>query len=178
MEPAARRRRTRQGCLVKAGATNAPALITAHATDLDLDGRTDLVGLSEDRRPVFLHNDGERLVHVHDAFGAGDGLAAVLVLEDSVHFNAGHGAAFNADGEHELDASIMDGSTLAAGALCAVKRIRNPVSAAKAESPCTPCAAKVFKSAWMPAPPPESEPAMINMRGVLAVMPRSLEANR
>ena len=58
--------------------------------------------------------------------------AAVLVMEDSAHFNAGHGAAFNADGEHELDASIMDGSTLAAGALCAVKRIRNPVSAAKA----------------------------------------------
>lgn len=58
--------------------------------------------------------------------------ASVLVMEDSVHFNAGHGAAFNADGEHELDASIMDGSTLAAGALCAVKRIRNPVSAAKA----------------------------------------------
>lgn len=58
--------------------------------------------------------------------------AAVLVMEDSAHFNAGHGAAFNADGEHELDASIMDGSTLAAGALCCIKRIRNPVSAAKA----------------------------------------------
>jgi beta-aspartyl-peptidase (threonine type) len=58
--------------------------------------------------------------------------AAVLVMEDSVHFNAGYGAALNTDGEHELDASIMDGSTLAAGALCAVRRIRNPVSAAKA----------------------------------------------
>lgn len=58
--------------------------------------------------------------------------AAVVVMEDSAHFNAGHGAAFNAAGEHELDASIMDGATLAAGALCAVKRIRNPVSAAKA----------------------------------------------
>lgn len=58
--------------------------------------------------------------------------AAVRVMEDSPHFNAGHGAAFNTDGEHELDASIMDGSTLAAGAICAAKRIRNPVSAAKA----------------------------------------------
>jgi beta-aspartyl-peptidase (threonine type) len=57
--------------------------------------------------------------------------AAVRVMEDSPHFNAGHGAAFNADGDHELDASIMDGATLAAGALCGVRRIRNPVSAAK-----------------------------------------------
>lgn len=58
--------------------------------------------------------------------------AAVRVMEDSQHFNAGYGAAFNADGEHELDASIMDGATLAAGALAAVKRIRNPVTAARA----------------------------------------------
>lgn len=58
--------------------------------------------------------------------------AAVRVMEDSPHFNAGHGAAFNADGEHELDASIMDGATLAAGAVCAAKRIRNPIVAAKA----------------------------------------------
>ena len=58
--------------------------------------------------------------------------AAVRVMEDSPHFNAGHGAAFNTEGEHELDASIMDGATLAAGAICGAKRIRNPVSAAKA----------------------------------------------
>jgi beta-aspartyl-peptidase (threonine type) len=59
-------------------------------------------------------------------------LAKSLRAGWTVLANAGHGAAFNADGEHELDASIMDGSTLAAGALCAVKRIRNPISAAKA----------------------------------------------
>ena len=58
--------------------------------------------------------------------------AAVAVLEDSAHFNAGHGAALNVAGEHELDASIMDGATLAAGAVTLVRRIRNPVRAARA----------------------------------------------
>ncbi|WP_413988186.1 isoaspartyl peptidase/L-asparaginase family protein [Labrys okinawensis] len=58
--------------------------------------------------------------------------AAVEAMEDSPHFNAGHGAALNAAGEHELDASIMDGQTLAAGAIAATRRIRNPVQAARA----------------------------------------------
>lgn len=56
--------------------------------------------------------------------------ASVRVMEDSPHFNAGHGAALNADGEHELDASIMDGATLAAGALAGLRRTKHPVSAA------------------------------------------------
>ena len=58
--------------------------------------------------------------------------AAVVVLEDSPHFNAGHGAALTDKAEHELDASIMDGASLAAGAVCTVRRIRNPVLAARA----------------------------------------------
>ncbi|SCX18575.1 Isoaspartyl peptidase precursor [Agrobacterium sp. DSM 25558] len=57
--------------------------------------------------------------------------AAVVVMEDSPHFNAGYGAALNAAGEHELDASIMDGATLEAGAVTLVRRIRNPVKAAR-----------------------------------------------
>lgn len=57
--------------------------------------------------------------------------AAIVVLEDSPHFNAGKGAVFNADGIHELDASIMDGSTLAAGAIAGVHRVRNPVTLAR-----------------------------------------------
>ena len=57
---------------------------------------------------------------------------AVVVLEDSPHFNAGHGAALNAEGEHELDAAIMNGADLAAGAIVAARRIRNPVKAARA----------------------------------------------
>jgi L-asparaginase / beta-aspartyl-peptidase len=58
--------------------------------------------------------------------------AAVVVLEDSPLFNAGRGSCFNADGEIEMDASIMDGATLRAGAVAAVTRIRNPVVAARA----------------------------------------------
>jgi beta-aspartyl-peptidase (threonine type) len=58
--------------------------------------------------------------------------AAVVVMEDSPHFNAGHGAALTESAEHELDASIMDGATLAAGAVCTVRRTRNPVKAARA----------------------------------------------
>ena len=58
--------------------------------------------------------------------------ATVVVMEDSPHFNAGHGAALTARAEHELDAAIMDGNNLAAGAVCMVRRVRNPVLAARA----------------------------------------------
>ena len=58
--------------------------------------------------------------------------ATVVVMEDSPHFNAGHGAALTARAEHELDAAIMDGNNLAAGAVCMVRRVRNPVMAARA----------------------------------------------
>ena len=58
--------------------------------------------------------------------------AAVVALEDDPLFNAGRGAVYNAAGKHELDASIMDGATLRAGAVAAVSRIRNPVLAARA----------------------------------------------
>ena len=55
-----------------------------------------------------------------------------MVMEEIPHFNAGYGAALTEDGEHELDASIMDGATLGAGAVCAVRTIRNPIRAARA----------------------------------------------
>lgn len=58
--------------------------------------------------------------------------ATVVALEDSPHFNAGHGAALTAASTHELDASIMDGATLRAGAVAGVRRIRNPVRSARA----------------------------------------------
>lgn len=58
--------------------------------------------------------------------------ATVVVLENSIHFNAGYGAALHADGGHELDASIMDGRDLRAGAMAAMTRTRNPIRAARA----------------------------------------------
>jgi beta-aspartyl-peptidase (threonine type) len=57
--------------------------------------------------------------------------AAIRVMEDSPLFNAGKGAVFTSAGTNELDASIMDGRTLAAGAVAAVQRIRNPISLAR-----------------------------------------------
>jgi len=57
---------------------------------------------------------------------------AVQLLEDTPLFNAGRGAVFTADATHELDAAIMDGHTLQAGAVAGVRRVRNPVLAARA----------------------------------------------
>ena len=58
--------------------------------------------------------------------------AAIRILEDSPEFNAGKGAVFTHEGRNELDASIMDGRTRAAGAVAGVTIIRNPISAARA----------------------------------------------
>jgi beta-aspartyl-peptidase (threonine type) len=57
--------------------------------------------------------------------------ATIRVMEDSPLFNAGKGAVFTAEGTNELDASIMDGRTLAAGAVAALQRVKNPISLAR-----------------------------------------------
>jgi beta-aspartyl-peptidase (threonine type) len=58
--------------------------------------------------------------------------AAIRILEDDPLFNAGRGAVFAADGRNELDAAIMDGSSLKAGAVADVTRTRHPISLARA----------------------------------------------
>ena len=64
--------------------------------------------------------------------------AVVRIMEDSQLFNAGKGAVFTNAGTNELDASIMDGSTLQAGAVAGVKTVKNPISAAR----------KVMEKTW------------------------------
>jgi beta-aspartyl-peptidase (threonine type) len=58
--------------------------------------------------------------------------AAVQVLEDDPHFNAGRGAVFTWDGRNELDAAIMDGRNRAAGSVAGMTTTRHPVAAARA----------------------------------------------
>jgi beta-aspartyl-peptidase (threonine type) len=58
-------------------------------------------------------------------------IAAVCVLEDNPLFNAGRGAVLTRDGAAELDASVMDGATLKAGAVTGLKHVKNPVALAR-----------------------------------------------
>ena len=58
--------------------------------------------------------------------------AAIRLLEDNPLFNAGKGAVFTYDGKVELDASIMDGSNMKAGAVAGVRTVRHPISLARA----------------------------------------------
>ncbi|HEY4127244.1 MAG TPA: isoaspartyl peptidase/L-asparaginase [Gammaproteobacteria bacterium] len=57
--------------------------------------------------------------------------AAIRVMEDSPLFNAGKGAVFDHEGKNELDAAIMDGTTLKAGAVAGVEHIKNPIDLAR-----------------------------------------------
>jgi beta-aspartyl-peptidase (threonine type) len=58
--------------------------------------------------------------------------AAIRIMEDDPLFNAGKGAVFTADGKNELDAAIMEGSTMRAGAVAGLMHTKNPISAARA----------------------------------------------
>ena len=56
--------------------------------------------------------------------------ASIIIMEDSPLFNAGKGAVFTADGKNEMDASIMEGKNMKAGAVAGVHTIKNPIKAA------------------------------------------------
>lgn len=94
------------------------------------------------KKSMTTHKEAAYLKALNDAIDAGykllekngDALdavkAAVLELENNILFNAGKGSVFTNTGIHEMDASIMDGKDLSAGAVAAVKNIRNPIELA------------------------------------------------
>lgn len=65
-------------------------------------------------------------------------VAAVTVLEDDALFNAGRGAVFTSEGRNELDAAVMDGATLRAGAAALLTTVKNPVQLARVVMERTP----------------------------------------
>ncbi|MGE3109192.1 MAG: isoaspartyl peptidase/L-asparaginase family protein [Phycisphaerales bacterium] len=90
----------------------------------------------EDERAAYMQSLEHALREGRDRLARGDSAldvceAVVRILEDDPLFNAGKGAVFNAEGSHELDASIMDGSTLACGAVAGVRTVKNPISLAR-----------------------------------------------
>ncbi len=76
-----------------------------------------------------LNESYETLLNGGSAIDAAE--KAVIALEDSPLFNAGKGSVFTADETHEMDASIMDGKTLHAGAVSLISGIKNPISLAR-----------------------------------------------
>lgn len=93
--------------------------------------------LSAARRAAIEADLGAALDAGHAVLAAGGSsldavTAAVVMLEDSPHFNAGRGAVFNAEGRNDLDAAVMTGHDRRAGAVAGLTRTRNPVLAARA----------------------------------------------
>ncbi len=121
------------------------AAVTTNAADVDMpiaiaihggSGTIDKGEFSAEREQE-IRATLERAVRAgHELLAAGGSSVdavtrAVTLLEDSPHFNAGRGAVFNAEGKNELDASIMEGAGLNAGAVAAVHNVRNPILLAR-----------------------------------------------
>ena len=115
-----------------AGESGAPIAIAIHGGS----GTINKGDFSEDKE-LEIRETLERAVRNGHAILSAGGSSldavtkAITTLEDSPHFNAARGAVFNAEGKNELDASIMDGSDLNAGAVAAVHNVRNPVLLAR-----------------------------------------------
>lgn len=138
--------------LLTLSAMSASTATTAHAQDVSAPApaapRTALVihggagfvpksALSEDDLRDVHATLNQALDAGHKVLAAGGSSldaveAAIVVLEDSPRFNAGRGAVFNAEGRHDLDASIMEGHTRRAGAVAGVTTVQHPVRLARA----------------------------------------------
>ena len=92
--------------------------------------------LTDQERAIYEKSLSAALRHGRDMLADGANALDVVervvrILEDDPLFNAGKGAVYNAQGKHELDASIMDGRDRSCGAVAGVRTIRNPISLAR-----------------------------------------------
>ena len=100
-------------------------------------GKIDRDALTPERERLY-HSTLEQSLRAGHAILARGGSAldaveaAIVIMEDASVFNAGKGSVFTAEGKNELDASIMDGRALQAGAIGGVTTVKNPIRAARA----------------------------------------------
>ena len=110
-----------------------PVAIVIHAGA----GRIDRDSFTPERERLY-HAILEQSLRAGHAIVKGGGSAldaveaAIVIMEDAPVFNAGKGAVFTAEGKNELDASIMDGRALQAGAVGGVTTVKNPIRASRA----------------------------------------------
>ncbi len=122
------------GCRSQAAPESAPAAewalaIHGGAGDIPKD-------ISQEERTAYEHGLETALRAGTDVLREGGSALdaverVVTTLEDDPHFNAARGAVFTADGSHQLDAAIMDGSDHACGAVAAVSTVKNPLHLAR-----------------------------------------------
>jgi beta-aspartyl-peptidase (threonine type) len=98
-------------------------------------GNFTLAGIEERRDAMQAAMNDALMAGYRVLAGGGSSLdavqSAIVILEDSPLFNAGKGAVFTHEGTNELDASIMDGGTMKAGAVAGLKHIKNPIRLAR-----------------------------------------------
>jgi len=134
--------------LLLAAALATPALAEQSATTIKLvihggAGTLQPSDFTADEEAAYRERLSAALTTGYEILSAGGSAvdaveATIRLLEDSPLFNAGKGAVFTAERRNELDASIMDGSALQAGAVAGVTVVRNPISAARAVMEKTP----------------------------------------
>ncbi|MFQ3581932.1 MAG: isoaspartyl peptidase/L-asparaginase [Chloracidobacterium sp.] len=119
--------------LVVRGAQSPPIAFAIHGGA----GVIEKQAMSAEREALFRLKLTEAVTAGHNVLKRGGSaldavVTAIVLMEDSGVFNAGKGAVFTNTGTCELDASIMNGANRAAGAVAGVKRIKNPIRAARA----------------------------------------------
>ena len=125
--------------LAPAVAADSPVALVIHGGA----GRIERSGFTEAREREYRQTLERALDAGYSVLKAGGSSldaveAAIVLMEDSPLFNAGKGAVFTSEGKNEMDASIMDGSRIEAGAVGGVTVVKNPIRAARAVMEKTP----------------------------------------